>query len=54
MAVSYTHLDVYKRQPEALRDVIAGAGFQIEALEEQTHYAFPFIHLIVYLSLIHI
>ena len=34
--------------PEALRDVIAGAGFQIEALEEQTHYAFPFIHLIVY------
>jgi glycosyltransferase involved in cell wall biosynthesis/ubiquinone/menaquinone biosynthesis C-methylase UbiE len=34
--------------PAQLRDVIASAGFQIEALEEQTHYSFPFIHLIVY------
>ena len=28
--------------------MIGGAGFAIEALEEQTHYAFPFIHFIVY------
>ncbi|KPV53004.1 glycosyl transferase family 1 [Kouleothrix aurantiaca] len=34
--------------PETLRSVIAGAGFEIEALEEQTHYAFPLIHFIVY------
>jgi glycosyltransferase involved in cell wall biosynthesis/ubiquinone/menaquinone biosynthesis C-methylase UbiE len=34
--------------PPELRDVIGSAGFQIEALEEQTHYAFPLIHFIVY------
>lgn len=34
--------------PAQLRDVVGGAGFVIEALEEQTHYAFPFIHLLVY------
>jgi ubiquinone/menaquinone biosynthesis C-methylase UbiE len=34
--------------PEELHDVISSAGFTIEAFEEQTHYAFPFIHAIVY------
>lgn len=34
--------------PEELHSVISSAGFTIEALEEQTHYAFPFIHFIVY------
>jgi glycosyltransferase involved in cell wall biosynthesis/ubiquinone/menaquinone biosynthesis C-methylase UbiE len=34
--------------PAELRDVLESAGFQVEALEEQTHYAFPFIHFIVY------
>ncbi|MBS1964858.1 MAG: glycosyltransferase [Chloroflexi bacterium SZAS-1] len=34
--------------PETLSSVISSAGFEIEALEEQTHYAFPFIHFIVY------
>ena len=28
--------------------MITSAGFQIEAMEEQTHYAFPLIHFIVY------
>ena len=40
------HWRLYR--PDDLRDVIAGAGFRIEALEEQTHYAFPLIHFIVY------
>ena len=40
------HWRLYR--PGDLRDVIEGAGFQVEALEEQTHYAFPFIHLVVY------
>jgi Methylase involved in ubiquinone/menaquinone biosynthesis len=40
------HWRLYR--PETLRDVVSGAGFVIEALEEQTHYAFPFIHFIVY------
>jgi hypothetical protein len=40
------HWRLYR--PETLRDVVSGAGFSIEALEEQTHYAFPFIHFIVY------
>lgn len=40
------HWRLYR--PEMLRDVATGAGFTIEALEEQTHYAFPFIHFIVY------
>jgi glycosyltransferase involved in cell wall biosynthesis/SAM-dependent methyltransferase len=34
--------------PSELRDVIGTAGFIIDSLEEQTHYAFPFIHFIVY------
>jgi ubiquinone/menaquinone biosynthesis C-methylase UbiE len=40
------HWRLYR--PADLTDVISTAGFQIEALEEQTHYAFPFIHFIVY------
>gem|GEM_PF-23167 len=40
------HWRLYR--PADLRDVIAGAGFAIAALSEQTHYAFPFIHFIVY------
>jgi glycosyltransferase involved in cell wall biosynthesis/SAM-dependent methyltransferase len=40
------HWRLYR--PADLRDVIAGAGFAITALSEQTHYAFPFIHFIVY------
>jgi SAM-dependent methyltransferase len=35
-------------QPSDLSDVIGSAGFTIDKLEEQTHYAFPFIHFIVY------
>ena len=34
--------------PEQLRSVISDAGFRIDVLDEQTHYAFPFIHFIVY------
>lgn len=34
--------------PQDLRSVISGAGFEIDILEEQTHYCFPLIHLIVY------
>ena len=34
--------------PDQLHDVIRSAGFHVEVIEEQTHYAFPFIHLIVY------
>jgi glycosyltransferase involved in cell wall biosynthesis/ubiquinone/menaquinone biosynthesis C-methylase UbiE len=33
---------------DQIHEVLASAGFQIEAIEEQTHYSFPFIHLIVY------
>lgn len=40
------HWRLYR--PAELHDVISGAGFRIESLEEQTHYAFPFIHFIVY------
>jgi glycosyltransferase involved in cell wall biosynthesis/ubiquinone/menaquinone biosynthesis C-methylase UbiE len=40
------HWRLYR--PADLYDVISSAGFHIEALEEQTHYAFPFIHFIVY------
>ena len=40
------HWRLYR--PGELRDVIGTAGFTIDALEEQTHYAFPFIHFIVY------
>lgn len=34
--------------PEQLREVVDEAGFAVEVVEEQTHYAFPFIHFIVY------
>jgi glycosyltransferase involved in cell wall biosynthesis/ubiquinone/menaquinone biosynthesis C-methylase UbiE len=40
------HWRLYR--PAELHDVISSAGFQVEAIEEQTHYAFPFIHFIVY------
>jgi glycosyltransferase involved in cell wall biosynthesis/ubiquinone/menaquinone biosynthesis C-methylase UbiE len=40
------HWRLYR--PSDLSDVIGSAGFTIEKLEEQTHYAFPFIHFIVY------
>jgi len=40
------HWRLYR--PSELRDVIGTAGFTIDKLEEQTHYAFPFIHFIVY------
>lgn len=40
------HWRLYR--PAELSDVMTSAGFVIDALEEQTHYAFPFIHLIVY------
>ncbi len=40
------HWRLYR--PESLCDVVTGAGFAVEALEEQTHHAFPFIHFIVY------
>jgi len=40
------HWRLYR--PGELRDVIGTAGFTIDKLEEQTHYAFPFIHFIVY------
>ncbi|HEU5100019.1 MAG TPA: glycosyltransferase [Roseiflexaceae bacterium] len=40
------HWRLYR--PGDLSDVIGSAGFAIEKLEEQTHYAFPFIHFIVY------
>jgi len=40
------HWRLYR--PSDLSDVIGSAGFTIDKLEEQTHYAFPFIHFIVY------
>jgi SAM-dependent methyltransferase len=40
------HWRLYR--PAELQDVITGAGLAIDTWEEQTHYAFPFIHLIVY------
>lgn len=40
------HWRLYR--PADLHDVITSAGFQIEAMEEQTHHAFPLIHFIVY------
>ncbi len=40
------HWRLYR--PSDLRDVLGTAGFTIDTLEEQTHYAFPFIHFIVY------
>jgi glycosyltransferase involved in cell wall biosynthesis/ubiquinone/menaquinone biosynthesis C-methylase UbiE len=35
-------------EPDELIQKIQEAGFEIEAVEEQTHYSFPFIHFIVY------
>jgi glycosyltransferase involved in cell wall biosynthesis/2-polyprenyl-3-methyl-5-hydroxy-6-metoxy-1,4-benzoquinol methylase len=35
-------------RPDVLIERIAGAGFVIGAVEESTHYAFPFIHFLVY------
>ncbi len=40
------HWRLYR--PAELRDVMTSAGFEIEEMEEQTHYSFPFIHFIVY------
>ncbi len=40
------HWRLYR--PGDLHHVISSSGLQIEALEEQTHYAFPLIHFIVY------
>ena len=40
------HWRLYR--PDELRSVIGETGFEIVALEEQTHYSFPFIHFIVY------
>jgi SAM-dependent methyltransferase len=34
--------------PEDLRERIAAAGFEVEILEEATHYSFPLIHFLVY------
>lgn len=35
-------------EPDDLVDKIRNAGFEIELVEEQTHFSFPFIHFIVY------
>jgi ubiquinone/menaquinone biosynthesis C-methylase UbiE len=35
-------------EPEALAAAVRAAGFEIDALEETTHYSFPFIHFLVY------
>lgn len=35
-------------EPNDLIQKILDAGFELEAVEEQTHYSFPFIHFIVY------
>lgn len=40
------HWRLYR--PDELREIMTSAGFLVEALEEQTHYSFPFIHLAVY------
>jgi SAM-dependent methyltransferase len=40
------HLRLY--EPAVLADRIRSAGFSIEALEETTHYCFPFTHFLVY------
>ncbi len=40
------HWRLYR--PAELRDVIGSAGFAVEALDESTHYSFPFIHFLVY------
>lgn len=40
------HFRLY--HPDQVCEVMTDAGFTIEVLEQQTHYAFPFIHTIVY------
>ncbi|HYN88482.1 MAG TPA: glycosyltransferase [Ardenticatenaceae bacterium] len=35
-------------RPETLIERLQGAGFEIETVEEATHYSFPFIHFLVY------
>jgi ubiquinone/menaquinone biosynthesis C-methylase UbiE len=35
-------------EPDVLAERVRSAGFEIEALEESTHYSFPFIHFLVY------
>jgi glycosyltransferase involved in cell wall biosynthesis/ubiquinone/menaquinone biosynthesis C-methylase UbiE len=35
-------------EPSDLVQKILDAGFELEAVEEQTHYSFPFIHFLVY------
>ena len=40
------HWRLYR--PVELLEVMTSAGLTIDTWEEQTHYAFPFIHLIVY------
>jgi glycosyltransferase involved in cell wall biosynthesis/SAM-dependent methyltransferase len=35
-------------EPQDLVQKVQAAGFELEAVEEQTHYSFPFIHFLVY------
>jgi glycosyltransferase involved in cell wall biosynthesis/ubiquinone/menaquinone biosynthesis C-methylase UbiE len=35
-------------EPDDLIQKMQAAGFELEAVEEQTHYSFPFIHFLVY------
>jgi SAM-dependent methyltransferase len=35
-------------EPQDLIQKVSAAGFVVEAVEEQTHYSFPFIHFLVY------
>ncbi|HET9493126.1 MAG TPA: glycosyltransferase [Chloroflexia bacterium] len=35
-------------EPDDLAERIAGAGFRVDAVEEATHYSFPFAHFLVY------
>lgn len=35
-------------EPDVLAQKVQEAGFELEAVEEQTHYSFPFIHFLVY------
>lgn len=40
------HVRLY--DPDALLDLLESAGFEVELLEEATHYCFPFSHFLVY------
>ena len=40
------HVRLY--EPAELEERVRAAGFEIEALEEATHYSFPFSHFLVY------